>query len=113
MSEAVREIEMSMELTKVKIEKMEALNRLKENPDFKAIILDDFMGERRMGDLLTKQMSPSFQDPANKLYVDNQLNAIGSLKLFMLYTEQEANMAKQALADAEDERNRVMEEESA
>lgn len=110
MSEAVREIELSMELTKAKIEKLETLNRLKENPDFKSLFLDDFLGEKRMGDLLTKKVSPSFQDPANKLYVDTQVQAIGAVKLFMLYTEQEANLAKQALSDAEDERNRAMEE---
>jgi len=110
MSETVREIEMSMEAAKAKIEKLEVLNRLRENPDFKAFILDDFMGKERMEDFLTKQMSPSFQDPANKLYVDNQLNAIGSLKLFMLYAEREANIAKQALYEAEDERNRALEE---
>ena len=112
MSEVVREIEISMELTKVKVEKLELMERLKENEDFKAFILEGFMGKERIQDLLTKKVSPSFQDPANTLYVDTQIQAIGALRMFMLYTEQEGLAAKQALVVAEEEKIRALEEES-
>ena len=109
---SVREIEMSIEETKAKIEKWELMERLKENEDFKAFILEGLMGKERIQDLLTKKVSPSFQDPANTLYVDTQIQAIGALRMFMLYTEQEGKLAKQALTEAEDERILAMEEET-
>lgn len=106
----VREIELSMEDIKAKIAKGALLERLCENEDFKAYILDDFMGKNRLQDLLTKTVSPSFQNATSKLYVDSQLTAVGALRMFMLYTEQEAAQAKQALLTAEEERERALEE---
>ena len=55
MSEDVKEIEISMDAAKAKIEKLEVLNRLRKNPDFKAFILDDFMGKERMEDDIFEQ----------------------------------------------------------
>jgi hypothetical protein len=113
MSDTVLEIELSMDMAKKKIELLEVLERLKENPDFKAFVSVGFMGEERIRDLLTKKVSPSFQDVNNKMYVDSQLQAIGAFRMFTLYVEQEGRMAKQALTEAEEERNRALEEVAA
>lgn len=110
MSETIREIEMTMDAAKKKVEKLELLERLKENFDFKAFILEEFMGKDRIQDLITKKVSPAFQDAANKLYIDSQLQAIGAFRMFMLYIEQEGRMAKQALIEAEEERIRALNE---
>lgn len=103
----VQEIEISMEAIKSNIRKGEVLTRLCENADFKELILDGFMGEKRLQDLLTKKVSPAFQSDSNKLYVDTQTTAIGALRMFMLLTEQEAAMAKDALVQAQEELDRV------
>ena len=110
MSEEIKELGLSMELAKKKVEMLEVLERLEENPDYKELISSGFMGEVRLRDLLTKKVSPAFQDANNKLYVDSQLQAIGAFRLFLLYVEQEGKMAKQALVDAEEEMNRALEE---
>ena len=109
----VIEIEMAMEAYKQKIAKAEALNRLMDNSDFKEVILDSFMGQRRLLDLATKRVSPSFQDPVNKGYVESQLSAVGALKMFMMLVEQEGLVAYEALASAEEERAMALEEANA
>ena len=109
----VIEIEMAMEAYKQKIAKAEALNRLMDNKDFKEVILDSFMGQRRLLDLATKRVSPSFQDPVNKGYVENQISAVGALNMFMMLVEQEAAVAYEALASAEEERAMALEEANA
>lgn len=110
MSDA-QKIELSMKALKTKIRRGDLLNRLIDNPDFKEFILDGFMGKERLQDLVAKTVSHNFQDPANKLYVDSQLTAIGALRVFLLLTEQEASIAKEALASAEEEKLRALEEE--
>ena len=110
MSEEIKELGLSMELAKKKVEMLEVLERLRKNQDFIDFIAVGFMGEARLVDLLTKKVSPAFQDANNKLYVDSQLQAIGAYRMFLLYVEQEGKMAKQALVDAEEEMNRALEE---
>ena len=110
MSDA-QKIELSMKALKTKIRRGDLLERLIDNPDFKEFILDGFMGKERLQDLVAKTVSHNFQDPANKLYVDSQLTAIGALRVFLLLTEQEASIAKEALASAEEEKLRALEEE--
>lgn len=110
MSDA-QKIELSMKALKTKIRRGDLLERLIANPDFKEFILDGFMGKERLQDLVAKTVSHNFQDPANKLYVDSQLTAIGALRVFLLLTEQEASIAKEALASAEEEKLRALEEE--
>ena len=109
----VIEIEMTMEAYKQKIAKAEALNRLMDNKDFKEVILDSFMGQKRLLDLATKRVAPNFQDPVNKTYVENQLSAVGALNMFMMLVEQEAAVAYEALASAEEERAMALEEATA
>lgn len=106
-----QKIEISMKAIKTKIRRGDLLNRLCDNPDFKEFILEGFMGKERLQDLATKAVSPSFQDPTNKLYVDSQLAAIGAFRMFMMLTEQEAGIAKSALVNAEEEKLRALEEE--
>ena len=110
MSDA-QKIELSMKALKTKIRRGDLLKRLIDNPDFKEFILDGFMGKERLQDLVAKTVSHNFQDPANKLYVDSQLTAIGAFRVFLLLTEQEASIAKEALASAEEEKLRALEEE--
>ena len=110
MSEEIKELGLSMELAKKKVERLEALKRLEENTDYKELIASGFIGEARIRDFLAKKVSPAFQDANNKLYVESQLQAIGAYRLFLLYVEQEGKMAKQALVDAEEEMNRALEE---
>ena len=109
----VIEIEMTMEAYKQKIAKAEALDRLMDNKDFKEVILDSFMGQRRLLDLATKRVSPNFQDPVNKSYVESQLSAVGALKMFMMLVEQEGVVSLEALASAEEERAMALEEVNA
>ena len=110
MSDA-QKIELSMKALKTKIRKGDLLDRLMDNPDFKEFILDGFLGQTRLQDLAVKRVSPNFQDPANKLYVDSQLTAAGAFRYFLMLTEQEAQIAKEALASAEEEKLRALDEE--
>lgn len=109
MSEVVKEIEMSMGMTKIKIKQLELLKRLENNEDFKEFILDGFCEKHVLG-LVYKKVSPNYQDDVNKQYIEGQINAVGHLKMYMRFIHQEGEIAKQALAVAEDERDRAIEE---
>ena len=110
MSETVREIEISIDMLKDKVAKAEMLERLEKNADFKAYVLEGFCEKHALG-LITKRVSPSFQSENNRFYMDGQLNAIGNLQLYMQFTRQEGELARQAIADAELEKDRAMEED--
>lgn len=109
MTEAIREIEVSIDLLKEKVAKAEMLERLEKNPDFKAFILEGFCEKHALG-LVTKRVAPNFQDEKNKFYMEGQLTAIGNLKLYMQFIKQEGEIAIQAIKDAESEKDRVLEE---
>lgn len=109
MTEGIREIEVSIELLKKKVRKAELLERLENNADFKEFIMEGFCKEHALG-LIAKKASPSFQDEKNKFYMDGQLSAIGNLQLYMQFTRQEGEIAKQAIFDSEVEKERLIEE---
>ena len=111
MTDVVKEIEMSMEAAKQKIEKAELLDRLCNNGDFKKLILDGFCEEHALG-LISKRVSPNYQNEANKQYIEGQLTAVGHLKLYMQFVFQEGQMAKDSLEAATEERNRALEEDN-
>ena len=113
MSQTIAKIEASIESLKENIKKAERLKCLMDNAEFKEFILEGFMGEKRLQDLVTKRIHASFQDPANKLYVDSQITAIGALRMFMLLTEQEGKIAQDELINAEEEYSRALEEDVA
>jgi len=108
----VQEIEVSMELLKKKIALAEVLNRLEQNKDFQEFILDGFCKEHALG-LVSKRVSPAFQQEMNKKYIEDQLTAIGSLQLYMRFVKDEAKVSKKNLDEAIEERNRAMEKEVA
>lgn len=110
MSDVVKEIEMSMEAVKQKIEKAELLERLCNNSDFKKLFLDGFCEEHALG-LLSKKVSPNYQDPANQQYINGQLSAVGHIKLYMQYVRQEGQIAISSLKEAMEERDRALEED--
>lgn len=109
MSDVVKEIEISMETVKKKIEKAELLERLCKNSDFKKLFLDDFCDHHALS-LLSKKASPNYQDSANQQYINGQLSAVGHINLYMQYIRQEGQIAREALKEATEERNRALEE---
>ena len=109
MSDVVKEIEMSMEITKKKIDIQDCLNRLSKNTDFKKFILEGFCKDHALG-LIAKKVSPNFQDDMNKSYIEGQLSAVGHLQLYMRFVQQEGEMAKESLKAAEEEKSRALEE---
>lgn len=112
MSEVVREIEMSMEMTKEKIRQAEVLERLEKLPDFEEFILKGFCEKHALG-LVSKRVSPNYQDPVNSKYIEDQLKAVGSLKLYFRYIKQEGALARESLKTAETERDLALEEANA
>lgn len=109
MTEAVREIEISIDLLKEKVARAEMLERLEKNPDFKAFILEDFCEKHALG-LVTKRVAPNFQDEKNRFYMEGQLSAIGNLKLYMQFVKQEGDIAVHSIEAAEAEKDRALEE---
>lgn len=77
-------VEHTIETAKKQIKRMEALRRLEDNPDFKEIIMDGFMEDHAIRQVLLRA-NPSIRSSEQALdAVDLQIAAVGGLKQFFI-----------------------------
>lgn len=110
--EELNQIELSIDQAKDMIAKMEAIERLKQNYDFKKLFLDGYLKEYAVSLVYRKTMI-SVQDEKNQAYIENQLKSISALVQYINYITQEGMNAKQALEAHYAERDRLLEEQEA
>ncbi len=94
----MRQLEISIETAKRKIELAEALAKLQKNKAFKDLILTEYLGNYAIH-LVKNKASFGMQDETNQNFINDQITAIGHLDQFLRYTAQEGIQAKQALSD--------------
>ena len=106
----VEKIEMSIEAAKEKIEKANSLLRLENNADFKEIFSEGYL-EKYAVSLVHRKTMIGLQDEMNQKYLDSQIIGISAVKQYMNFILTEAALAEETLADDEEERARILEEE--
>jgi len=106
----IESIEEAIVAARVMVERAEALNRLKNNKDFKAIILDHY-GVQYASDLVRTKVEPFLQADKDQKYIEGQLLAIGHLSLFMNTLLQQGLNAKDAIQSQEEELEYLRKEE--
>lgn len=94
------------------IKRMEALQRLEQNQDFKDLIEKGFLEEHAIRQVLLKA-HPGMQQEAQQNLLDQQITAIGGLKQFLVAVFTEGMNAKQALAIDEETREEILREDVA
>lgn len=88
----------TIEQAKKQVEKLEALKRLEQNNDFKAIILDGYCDAQ--SDVLVSLLSQAASKQQYKERCE-KLKAISYLKQFLLCVRLEGEQAEAALKDPE------------
>jgi len=102
-------IEMSIATAKKKVELGLALGRLKNNPDFKLLITNEYLTNYAVH-LVKNRASFGMQEPRDQAFINDQLTGIGHLDQFLRYTVQEGANAAAAIHDDEAAREEILQE---
>lgn len=105
----IEEIEVSIQAAKEQVAKMEALLRLTENRDFKAIIDDGYFVQEASRVVILKA-DPEMQDEKYQKQLNNSITAIGSLRQYFRGIIQLGRMAQRSIADDELTREELLAE---
>jgi len=110
MSES-QQIMITMDKAKEKVEITKALLRLQKNRDFKKIFVDGYLNKHAIN-LVMRSASPAYLEGKEKLFLDNQLAAIGHFNQYIMLLITEGEQAKAGLENAEEELQLALEEEA-
>ncbi len=104
MSEAqeMQQVEISLEAAKEHLELGKALERLKDNPDFQKLFTHKYI-ETYAARLVRLKGSVGMQDERNQKNIDMQIQGIGQFNQYMLFIEQEGQLAEKAIEDLDAE----------
>ncbi|MBO6277609.1 MAG: hypothetical protein J6N20_09290 [Pseudomonas sp.] len=97
-----REIQLTIEENEVFIQKGEAVDRLLDNPDFQAVIMEGFVkGEAHRLALATD--NPALESPEAQARIFNQIKAIGVFVGYLRKLDNDRNTAVKTKAEHEQE----------
>lgn len=115
--EQLEGVELSIQEAKEKIERSKALQRLEQNKDFKALILDHLLRENAITQVRLLA-SPALKAPGEagavaKAGIEARISMIGELTNFFRWTHMEAESARGALESHEQAREEILAEQLA
>lgn len=110
MTNAVAEIEVSMQQAKQTIAMADALERLHHNADFKQIILEGYFKDEAVR-LVHIKGDPNLQDPVKQASIVRDMDAIASLRLFFGTIYQRADWARSAMDAGQEALDEIRNEE--
>jgi len=108
--EQLNRIQISIENAKKAIELAQALQRLHDNPDFKAVILEDYFHEEAHRAVLLKS-DGSMTEPEKQKTVDNVITSIGGLYNYFGKVYRMAEMSARAIEADQQTRQEILEEQ--
>lgn len=110
MSDA-KQIEMYMEDVQKQIDLAESLEALHDNPHFKKVILEGYFKEAAV-DAVMNKANPAVVANVNAMAnLDNTIQGIAQLYAFFSRINQQAEVAKKALEESQEELQEALEEE--
>jgi hypothetical protein len=110
-NKTVQAIEENIRQAKVIVGVGESLERLRENRDFKTVILDGYFKDEAVR-LVHLKASPNMQSPDMQKSIVAQMDAIGSLSQYFTAVFQQASIASKAIASDEEARDEILAEEN-
>ena len=96
----INQLEMSIEAAKELIKLAEACERLKENKDFKSLILDGYFKEHAIRLVMLRGDTNVPDDIQAKILKD--IDAIGALRKYLQKISNDGNSALQAVRESEE-----------
>ena len=98
MNNQVQQIELSIEHANKAIAKMEAMERLFDNPDFNTVVLEGYYVQEASRAVMLKG-DPNVQGQAEQDQIDNIITGIGAFRQYVNTLVQMGMMAKNAVED--------------
>lgn len=106
----VQAIEENIRQAKLIVGTGDSLERLRQNRDFKAVILDGYFKQEAIR-LVHLKADPAMQSPDMQKSIVAQMDAIGSLNQYFTAVYQQASIARKAIASDEETRDEILAEE--
>jgi len=108
----IAQVELSIDEAKKQINKMNALIKLSNNKEYKEIFLDGFFQQYAIQQVMLKS-DPSQQSADNQKAIIDNINSIGSVRVHLHGIIAQGRAAEAALADHEEAREELQEEDAA
>lgn len=105
----LQQLDRQIEAEKIRVTRGEALERLKKNKDFQLIVLDGYLREEAIR-LVGLRGEPALSRPETQASILRDIDAIGSFGQYLRTVQAGADQAAKVIAQAEDERQAVLEE---
>ena len=108
--EQLHKIEISLDNAKKAIELANALQRLHDNPDFKLLILEDYLKAEASRSVMLKS-DPSMATPEKQKNVDDIITSIGGLYNYFGKVYRIGEMSVRALEADQNTKEEILEEQ--
>lgn len=106
---ALEEVELTIDQAKIKIAKLDALNRLAMNPDFQLVIDTGYFRDTA-ADMVISKAAPEMQAPEKQASIMRSIDAIGELRQYFVGITAIGNMAKRGIEADENTREELLAE---
>lgn len=96
----IQEVELNIKEANKMVELNKALDRLRNNRDFKKIIQENYLKEEAVR-LVHLKADSHMQDEKHQALITRDIDAIGSLAQYLNFIPVQADMAQSAIAEGE------------
>ena len=110
MSQEIQQLELEIEEAKKAVALRDALIKLESNSEFNEIILEAYLREHAIN-LVHAKGDFALQKEDQQRRIIQDIDAIGSLRTFLVSIKQQGNMAEQAILEAEEARVEMLRED--
>ncbi len=108
----LQQIEITIKQAKKKVAKADALARLRENADFKAVVDEGYFRDESVRLVLLKGHPNVAQRPDMAASVENDIAAIGTFYQYLVSINAEGNQALQGIQNAQEAREEILAEDA-
>lgn len=107
----IKAIEANIKEARKLVELGDAMERLKGNKDFKALVMEGYF-EKEAIRLVQAKSNPSLQSPEMQKSILTQIDSIGNLNLYFSTVAQQAAIARKTIEQDEAVRDEMLAEEA-
>jgi len=105
----LEQVELSIEEAQKNIDRMEALERLRKNRDFKLLVEEGYLQDEAARVVLAKA-EPGLQGPEQQVMLENMIIAVGYFRQYLNKIYQFGSHSKRAMSEHQDTREELMAE---
>lgn len=110
-TEQIQAIDANIKAARKLVELGDALERLKSNKDFQAIIMSGYFEQEAIR-LVQAKSNPGLQSPEMQKSIMTQIDSIGNLNLYFTTVAQQAALGRKNIEQDESMRDEILAEEA-